>query len=39
MKVVFSVLFVIAIIVTVLVLCVWFMHCAGEDCYPAIKDL
>jgi len=39
MEVVFSVLFVIAIIITVLVLCVWLVLCAGEDHYPDIKDL
>jgi hypothetical protein len=40
MKVVFSILFVIAVIVATLVLCVWLMICsASADYYPDIKDL
>jgi len=40
MKVVFSILFVIALIVANLVLCVWLMlYSASADYYPDIKDL
>jgi len=39
MEVVFSLLFVIAIIVTVLVLCVWLMYSAGKDYYHDMTDL
>ena len=40
MKVVFSILFVIAVIVATLVLCVWLMiYSARADYYPDIKDL
>ena len=40
MKVVFSILFVIAVIVATLVLCVWLMiYSASADYYPDIEDL
>ena len=40
MEVVFSVLFVIAIIVTILVLCVWLiLYSSTREYYPDIKDL
>jgi len=40
MKVVLSILFVIAVIVATLVLCVWLMiYNANADYYPDIKDL
>jgi len=39
MEVLFSILFVVAIIVTILVLCVWLMLYASDDYYPEIKDL
>jgi heme/copper-type cytochrome/quinol oxidase subunit 4 len=39
MVLIFSILFVIVVIVTILVLCVWLMHHAGKDYYPDIKDL
>jgi len=40
MKVVFGILFVIALIVATLILCAWLMlYSAGADYYPDIKDL
>ena len=40
MKVVFSILFVIAVIVATLALCIWFIiYSASADYYPDIKDL
>ena len=40
MKIVFSILFVIALITATLVLCVWLMlYSASADYYPDIKDL
>jgi len=39
MEVFFSILFVVAIIVTILVLCAWLMLYASYDYYPEIKDL
>jgi hypothetical protein len=40
MKVVLSLLFVIAVIAAILVLCVWLILCsASADYYPDIKDL
>ena len=40
MKVVISLLFVIAVIAAILVLCVWLMvYSASADYYPDIKDL
>lgn len=40
MKVVFSILFVLAVIVIILGLCVFFMiNSANGDYYPDIKDL
>jgi len=39
MKVIFSILFVIVIIVTILALCVWLMLHAVKDYYPDIEDV
>jgi hypothetical protein len=39
MEVIFSILFVIVIIVAILLLCVRLMFHAGKDYYPDIKDL
>ena len=39
MKVIFSILFVIVIIVAILLLCAQLMLHAGKDYYPDIKDL
>lgn len=39
MEVVFSILFIIAIIVTILVLCVWLMLYVSKDYYPDMEDL
>jgi preprotein translocase subunit SecG len=39
MEVIFSILFVIVIIVTILMLCVWLMLHAGKDHYSNMKDL
>ena len=38
MKAVFSILFVLVLIVTILVLCVWLMLYASKDYYPDMKD-
>ncbi len=39
MNVIFSILFVIVIIVAILLLCVRLILYAGQDYYPDIKDL
>jgi hypothetical protein len=39
MEVIFSILFVIVIIVAILLLCVKLMLHAGKDYYPGMKDL
>jgi len=39
MKVLFSILFVVTIIATILALCVWLMFHSANDHYPDIKDL
>jgi len=39
MRVLFSILFVVAIIAAILALCVWLMSYSASDHYPDIKDL